>query len=146
MLTVPRDPTTVDRLQELLDGIFTTRDQFYAAADSLADGDERYICRWLGNRLGGHAADLQQIITASGVRPTLPQSQRDRGEIFETIQTQAGDRGVLNAVNRVEQLLTEKYDRTIERVADQQVAGLLSRQREESQFADCVLRKLKPPA
>jgi len=143
MLTIPRDHSTIDRLQALLNEMFRARDELYAAAESLADADESYICRRLADRLGGQAADLQQIIIASGFRPVEPRSQGDVEAMRASIRSQPSDRGILEIVGQVEQLLTEQYDLAIEHLDDLEVADLLSKQREEAEFADCVVRRLK---
>lgn len=146
MLTTPRDRSTIDRLQRLLDKLFGTRDEFYVAAEALSDADQRHILHWFGDRLGGHAADLQQIIAAGGAHPVAPRSQSKTAERLTSIQSRAGDHGVLDAAEKMEQGLAAQYDQAIEQLEDQEVVSLLGKQREESEFADSVLRGLKKSA
>lgn len=146
MLTTPRDRSTISRLQRLLDELFRTRDEFYVAAEALSNADRRYILHWFGDRFGGHAANLQQIIAAGGAHPVEPRSQTETAEHLALIQSQAGDRGVLDAAEQMEQVLARQYDQAIEHLEDQEVASFLGKQREESEFADSVLRSLKKSA
>lgn len=142
MLTTPRDDQTVDRLQSLLNDTFEARDTLQAAANRLRDSDRRTICRWLANRMGGHAATLQQVIAASGVHPAEPHASGRVEKEIEFAQAEGGDAGVMNAAEKTEQRLVTRYDATIERLHDREVQSLLSQHRSESEFADCVLRKL----
>ena len=142
MLSVPRDHTTIDQLQELLDDVFAARDELYAAADLIEEADRRFICRWFADRLGGHAAFLQQVVAASGVAPVDPRTERGQLNIRAACQSEAGDGAVLDVAARIEHVLNERYAVAINCLADQQVASLLAEQREELEFADCVLRSV----
>lgn len=143
MLTITRDRNAVESIQELLIELFRARDKLCAAADVLTDADERYICRQLSCQHGGNAADLQQIVSASGVRPAGPRTERDVRQSLSSIQQLVGPNGVLDAAEQTEQMLTGKYEQAMRHVNDPQVAGLLDRQREDVEFADCVFRRLK---
>jgi uncharacterized protein (TIGR02284 family) len=142
MPTTARDRQTVDRLQGLLNETFEARDALYAAADRLSDSDGKTICRWLADRLGAHAATLQQLIAATGAYPAEPRAGRLLEQEIETVRAEAGDDGVLNLAEDTEHKLVTQYDAAIKRLRDREVRNLLSRQRSESEFADCVLRKL----
>jgi hypothetical protein len=141
MLTTPRDRATVERLQELLVVIFDARDRLYEASESLADTDLSYICHMLGDQLGGEAADLQQIISASGVEPI-----DTYWRIGKEAKNKTGDGDILESAERIERLVMERYKRAIRCLTDNEVAGLLNRQRQNAQFAECVLRHLEHAA
>lgn len=142
MLTSPRDQKTIDRLQNLLDDTFKARDKLYAAADTLHDADQVTLCRWFGDRLGGYAATLQQVISASGECPAGPESSRDAVAEIGLIQSKAGDDGVLREAEQTEQILVEHYHRAIDRMDDREMVGLLDQQRRELEIAECILRIL----
>ncbi|MEZ6097811.1 MAG: hypothetical protein R3E01_02455 [Pirellulaceae bacterium] len=146
MLTIPRDRSTVDSIQDLLSELFGARDTLGAAAEVLADADDRYICRKLSFQLGGYAADLQQIVSASGVQPAGPRSDHDARQSLSSIQKHIGPNGVLDTAEQTEQMLTEKYEQTMGHLNDPEVTGLLERQREDVEFGDRILRRLKASA
>lgn len=143
MLTIPRDRSTVDSIQELLIELFRARDALGAAADVLTHADDRYICRKLSFQLGGNVAELQQVVLASGVQPAGPRSEDDVRGSLSSIQHRVGPDGVLDAAEQTEQILTEKYEQTMRHLDDPEVTSLLNRQREDIEFADRVLRRLK---
>jgi hypothetical protein len=145
MLNSPRDHETVNQLQSLLNATFEARDELYVVAQTLGQSDQSRICRWLGDRLGGHAATLQQIIAASGARPNDPRSTETTASKLEAISQQRGAGAVLNAAEQTEHALTEKYDQVIELIGDREIIGLLKLQRREADIADCILRSLGAP-
>ncbi len=142
MLTIPRDHCTVHQLQGLLGEIFRARDELYAASSSLSEEDASHICRRLGDQMGGCAADLQQIITASGTRPVGPRRERSGRSSSVPVACRSGDRLVVDAAERIAKIITEQYAAMMRQLADQEVADLLVRQCEQFQFANCVLRTM----
>ena len=146
MLTIPRGRETVNRLQTLLNATFCARDELYAASDALDQTVQGTICRWLGDRLGGNSATLQQIIAASGAKPVDPRSSQAAKEKLASISAADGSDGALKAAELTEHELTERYDQAIRQLEDQEILALLAWQRREAEMADRVLRSLKPPA
>lgn len=142
MLHSPRDHQTVDCLQSLLGETFQVRDDFYAASERLSNADRRRICRWFGDQLGGQAATLQQVITASGASPRAPNSSQKAEEKFESLGDQVADDVVLCTAEQQESTLLKRYNSAIEAVEDREIEGLLRRHMRESEMADCVLRSL----
>lgn len=141
MLTVPRDKTKCDGLQDLLRILFMRRAELYAVANLLDDDDHTHICRRLADQLGGHAANLEQVILANGVRPAGPHSRRHDGDLRDLVTAQG--RFALAEAERFEQDLRQHYDRTIECISDREIEGLLCKQRDEVEFGICVLRSLR---
>lgn len=141
MLTMVRDKTTVGGLQELLKTLFTRRDELYAVAELLSDEDHSRICRRLADQLGGHAADLQQIILSNGDKPALPTSRKQAATRLDQVTAQG--RSALAAAEQFEQDLRQRYDQTIAWMSDREIEGLLCKQRDEVEFGVCVLRSLR---
>ncbi len=140
MLTIPRDRTTLNELQELLRVLYRRRDELYAVAVLLQVDDHTRICCRLADQLGGHAADLEQIIIANGVRPVAPSSTKHSSDLHERMASEG--RSALATAEQFEHDMSQHYDRTIECVADREVEGLLCKQRDEIEFGVCVLRNL----
>jgi len=134
---------TLARIQELIEGNFTGRDELYAAAESLDDQARRHVCRRLAEFLAGHAADLQQIVIASGAEPAGPLDMQSIADaLFEMAKTKRGEPGVLGVVAEGERKLKESYDRAIDATDDRKGEDLLRRQREGVEFGEKVLRDM----
>ena len=138
------DKTTLAKIRELVEANFGSRDELYAAADSLDDEDRERVCRRLAEHLAGHAAELQQVLAASRSDPAGP---LDIDEIvvalFESIKAQRGAAGVLEAAEEAQRDLKRGYDRAIEETPAQEAEGLLRSQRDEVEFGERVLRSMK---
>lgn len=133
----------LSKIQELIKGNFTGRDELYAAAESLDDDARRRVCRRLAEHLAGHAADLQQIVIASGVDPAGPlDMEAIANALFDVAKANRGDAGVLGAVAEGERNLKDEYDRAIDATNDPHGEDLLRRQRGEVDFAENVLRDM----
>jgi hypothetical protein len=143
MLTAPRDRCSVDSIQDLLVELFRVRDSLSASADMLADVDQCFICRKLSSQIGGNAADLQQIVFASGALPVEPRSDYSVRKSLSTALKRNGPPGVLKKVEHAERVLFEKYEQAMRRLDDPELTGLLEKQREDIEFADRVLSRLK---
>jgi hypothetical protein len=138
------DETTLAKIRELVEANFGSRDELYAAADSLDGEDRERVCRRLAEHLAGHAAELQQLLAASRSDPAGP---LDIDEIvaalFESIKAQRGTVGVLKAAERTQRDLKRGYDRAIEETSAQEAEGLLRSQRDAVEFGERVLRSMK---
>jgi hypothetical protein len=142
MLTAPRALETVECLQSLLNQTFRMRDLLYAASEAVHDGDQVRILKWLGDRIGGHAATLEQIILANGEYPVDPDSSESFEVDLQAASRGGGDHEVLNLAELAEYSMLTEYDSAIDRTHDVEIKDLLYWQRGESEFADCVLRSL----
>lgn len=144
MLTTPRDESTVTRLCELLPQLLKARDELYAAVDLIRDPEIQAICRWMGDRHGGHAAVVEQIIAASCGSANVTEPDYSATDV-DSMLAKMGPPNLLWAIERCEHDVTERYDEAIREIKDLDVRDLLVRQRDDSVFADCVLRNLRTP-
>lgn len=142
------EPTTIQRVRELIRGNFATRDELYAAAEALSDDDLAEICRSLADKLGGHVAHLQQLLMAAGKEPVETTSadsvSRHLQEVvINLLNRRHGQGAVLSEAKAAEQKLKEVYDGAIEAVPNAEVEGVLRQQREEVAFGETVLDKVQ---
>ncbi len=144
MMPTPLDARTLTELQSLIKGNFTGRDELYAAAESLDDVSLKNICRRLAMHLADNAIWLQQIVLASGVEPALPLETESRTEsLFSLTRASRGESGVLCDAANCERHLKVEYDRAVEATPDDEAKAVLEKQREEVEFGEEVLCKLK---
>lgn len=142
-MTTQFDPETLGKIQTLIEGNFTGRDELYAAADSM-DNDARVrICRNLAEHLAMNAIELQQIVAASGVNPAQPLDlEAIAHALFELVKANHGDLGVLKAAAEGEHLLKRDYDAAIGATRDPEAKAILEKQREQVEFAEDVLKSI----
>jgi hypothetical protein len=140
------DEKTLAEIRKLVEANFGNRDELYVAADSLDDEDRERVCRRLAEHLAGHAAELQQVLAASGSDPAGPLDIDDIvTALFESIKAQRGVAGVLEAAEEAQRDLKRGYDRAIEETPAQEAEGLLRGQRDAVDFGERVLRSMKHP-
>lgn len=142
------DQTTLQRVRELIRANFVTRDELYASAEALDDVALAEICRRLADGLGGNAADLQQQLMMVGEQPAEPHEADKAARQLQEIVTQMledrhGPSAVLSEAASAEQRLKEEYDDAIDATPDNNVEGLLRRQREDVVFGETVLQKVR---
>ncbi len=129
------------RIQKLIEANFTGRDELYAAAQSLDDEARRRVCRRLADHLAGHAAELQQIVTACGVPPAEPLDTESMAHaLFELAKMNHGEQGVLDAAAHGEQNLKDEYERAIDATSDRRTESVLHRQKKDVTLGEEVLR------
>lgn len=134
-------PEALERIQELIESNFSGRDELYAAAESLDDAARQRVCRRLAQHLAGHAAHLQQIVSASGTDPAGPLDlEAIAAALFDLARMHSGERGVLKAAAEGESNLKQDYDRAIHATDDRDTEDLLKRQRKQVEFGEQVLR------
>ncbi len=140
------DAKTLSRIQQLIEGNFTGRDELLAAAKSLDDESRVRICRRLADHLAANAVELQQIVAASGETPAGPLDLFAVAEsLFDFVRLTRGARGVLETAVEGEENLTKEYDQAIETTKDPNAESILRKQREEIAFGKEVLENVKPP-
>ena len=137
---MPRSASTIDGLKELVEVLLRRRDELYSIAKLLTDQDQMLICRRIADQLGGHAADLLQVIAASGGRA----GTSDEPSKLESRRDAAVTQGhlALATAAEFESELRARYDQVIECITDREIEGLLCKQRDEVEFCGCVLRSL----
>lgn len=139
------DPQTLSRLQELIEANFTARDELYAAAESLDDEARKKVCRRLAEHLAGYAAELQQVVTASGVEPAGPlEIESVAHSLFGLAKMNRGSAGVLQTAAEGEHNLKQDYDKAIDATTNPAAKNSLRRQRDEVEFGEQVLRGMAP--
>lgn len=144
MRPVQLDETTLAGIRELVEANFGSRDELYAAAASVDDEDRQRVCRRLAEHLAGHAAELQQVLAASGTDPAGPLDIDDIVvALFESIKAQRGAAAVVEAAEETQRDLKRGYDRAIKETPSQQAEGLLRGQRDQVDFGERVLRSMK---
>ncbi|MCA9177518.1 MAG: hypothetical protein KDB14_23695 [Planctomycetales bacterium] len=135
---------TLSAIRRLVEANYVGRDELYAAADAM-DGDARQqVCRRLAEFLAGHAEELQQLLLSSGAQafdiaklPTIAEAA-----LFHLIRTNRGAAGVINAAERCEHSLKERYEDALARTSDAEAQAILKRQQDEVEFAESVLRTM----
>jgi uncharacterized protein (TIGR02284 family) len=138
--------TTLDKIQHLIAANFAGRDELYAAAGSLDNEARQRVCHRLAEHLAGHAVELQQILTASGVQPTGPIDVHSLAQaLFESAKRSRGEPGVLEAAVEREQTLKQDYDRALDNLSHPQAENVLKRQRDDVEFGEQVLRGMRGP-
>ncbi len=132
---------SLNRIQELIAANFTGRDELYAAANSLDSEAQQQVCHRLAEHLAGHAAELQQIVAASGVDPAGPLDLHALARsLFEIAKLNRGESGVLQAATEGEHNLKQDYEAAIDETDHPQTENVLRRQRDEVEFNEQVLR------
>ena len=142
------DQMTLQRVREMIRGNFATRDRLYASAEALDDDALAEICRRLADGLGGNAADLQQLLMIAGEQPAEPNEAdkvaRQLQEIVtDMLEDRHGQSAVLSEAASAEQRLKREYDNAIDATPNNEVKGLLRRQREDVAFGETVLQKVR---
>ena len=138
------DKKTLDKIRELVEANFGGRDELYAAAESLDDQDAERVCRRLAEHLAGHATDLQHILAACGHEVTGPLDIDDIvAALFESIKQQQGAPGIFEVAEGKQRDLKRGYDRAIEETTTEDTKELLRGQRNQIEFAESVLRRMK---
>jgi uncharacterized protein (TIGR02284 family) len=131
----------LDQIQKLIEANFSGRDELYAAARSLDHEARRKVCRRLAEHLAGHAAELQQIVTACGVQAASPLDVDEIAyALFELARVNRGETGVLEAAAEGEQNLRQDYDQALDEVSNPAAENMLRRQRRGVEFGEQVLR------
>ena len=136
--------TTLAKIRELIEANFAVRDELYAAAESLDDEARKKVCRRLADHLGGHAAELQQILlsTNSDVVDVADVDFVDyiAEQTFLTMVRELhGSARVIAAVEQSERNLKGKYDEALQSVPEREAEGVLERQRSDVEFGEQVL-------
>ena len=140
------DDTTLSKIQEMVEVTFAGRDRLYSAASHLDDEDRSEICRELADHLAGHAAELQQILTATGNDPKGPLDFHGIVDaLLESIRSQSGDSGVLDAAEKYTHEVKEDFDQAIEDTPDPDAREVLRHHRNGVEFGERVLRNLGRP-
>jgi uncharacterized protein (TIGR02284 family) len=146
MLPTELRPEDLGKFQELIEANFTGRDELYAAARSMDDEARQQVCRRLAEHLAGHAAELQQIVAASGSDPAEPLDVEPIAEaLFELAKMNHGERGVIDSAIEGERNLRKEYDRAIEDTSNPEATNTLHRQRDDVEFGEQILRGMERP-
>ena len=140
------DDKTLSKIQEMVEVTFAGRDKLYSAANHLDDEERREICRQLADHLAGHAAQLQQILTASGNDPKGPLDIHAIVDVLlESVCAHSGDSGVLDAAEKYTHEVKEDFDQAIEEIPDPDAREVLQHHRNGVEFGARVLRNLERP-
>jgi len=140
------DDKTLSKIQEMVEVTFAGRDKLYSAASHLDDEDRREICRELADHLAGHAAELQQILTATGNDPKGPLDVHGIVDaLLESIRSKSGDSGVLDAAEKYTHEVKEDFDQAIEKTPDPDAREVLRHHRNGVEFGERVLRHMERP-
>lgn len=139
------DQDTLRLVEGLVAANFSARDDLYAAAKALDDDALAEICRRLAENLGGNAADLQQWLMSAGEEPSEPSEvvRRLQQVVIQLLKERHGSTSVLAEVETSEHELKERYDQAIENAEDSDVEELLRRQRDDVEFGERVINKVK---
>lgn len=138
------DQVTLAEIQKLVEANFAGRDELYAAAGKLDDEARKQVCRKLADHLGGHAAELQQVLLAHGTEPVGPSEIPALADaLFDLVKATRGPSGVIGAAEKCEHDVKEEYDCAIDAAASKDAEELLHKQREEVEFGEQVLRSMK---
>lgn len=138
------DETTLTKIRDLVEASFGSRDELYAAAESLDDEDHKRVCRRLAEYLAEHATSLQQVLAAGGHDPAGPLDiDGIVAAFFKSIRMQRGAAGVLEAAEQCQRGLKHGYDRAIEGSPNREAEEFLREQRDEVDFGERVLRGIK---
>src|SRR5262245_15786244 len=138
------DEFTTDRIHQLILAVFAGRDDLYAAADTLDNERLAEICRRLGHELGGHAAELQQLVILQGREPPEPETVESRLQraVLELVKQYQGNRAVVAEVEVSEKEVKRQYEEAIEATPNREVKGVLRRHRDNAQFGEDILHEL----
>lgn len=137
------------RIRELIEANFASRDELYAAAETLDDESMKKVCRRLADHLAGHAVELQQIAAA---RIGDSDVDVDTVEFIDYVSAQAflemvkevhGPERVIAAAEQCEQNLKAKYDRVIDETSHSETEGVFQRHRSEIEFGERVLHSMR---
>lgn len=140
------DDKTLSKIQEMVEVTFAGRDRLYSAANHLDNDERREICRELADHLAGHAAELQQILAATGNDPKGPLDVHAIVDaLLESARAQSGDSGVLDAAEKYTQEVKEDFDQAIEGTPDPDAREVLRHHRNGVEFGERVLRHMKRP-
>jgi uncharacterized protein (TIGR02284 family) len=136
------DQGTLDTVQDLIRTNLVSRDGLYAAATKLDGAALQRICRRLADELGGHVADLQQLLLARGQKPVGPEDnlvRKLRAVVLEVLQQQPSSQHVVAEVEECTRVLKKEYDTAIKQTDDVQIKNVLHRQRQDAEFGGDVL-------
>ena len=139
------DDRTEQAIVDLIRLNFSARESLYAAANALDNEQLAEICRRLADDLGGHAAELQQLVLAFGDSPEAADSLEmylDTATL-ELLKQRRGEMAVLAQAEAREQEVKQRYDETIRSARHSEMRGVLLRQREKTQFGVNVLRSIR---
>ena len=140
------DQVTLTEIQKLVEANFAGRDELHAAAEKLDDEARKQVCRRLADHLGGHAAELQQVLLAHGAEPVGPGDIPALADaLFDLVKATRGPSGVIGTAEECEHDVKEEYDRAIDAASSKDAEGLLRKQRDEVEFGEKVLRSIKEP-
>jgi len=140
------DQSTLDAVQALIRTNLVSRDSLYAAADKLDGVALQNVCRRLADELGGHVADLQQLLLARGQTPVGPEDglvKKLRFIVLDVLQQQQSAQQVVLEAEGREKSLKEEYDAAIGQSDDEQIKGLLHLQRKNAEFGGQVLEAIQ---
>jgi uncharacterized protein (TIGR02284 family) len=142
------DECTTERIQHLIRTVFAGRDDLYAAADTLDNERIAEICRRLAQELGGHAAELQQLVLLQGREPAKPETVESRLQraVLELMKSKHGNEAVVAEVETSENQVKRHYEEAIDATPNREVKGVLRRHRDDAQFGEDVLHELRSAA
>jgi hypothetical protein len=124
------DNETQALVQRLADANFAGRDELCAAAEVCEEASHRRLCRSVADRLGGHAAELQQLLLAHGIEPIVPSDMfGPANEVFARVAADQGTVGIMITAQGCTLDIEEEYDRALQTVTDTDIRGILARQR-----------------
>ncbi len=130
MARLPLDDATRTVVERLADATFAGRDELCAAADQCAEDAPRGLCRATADRLGGHGAELQQVLLAHGVEPTIPEDKLGpASERFARVAAQRGTFGLMVAAEGCAIDIEKEYNRALRVAAGAEIRGMLAKQR-----------------
>jgi uncharacterized protein (TIGR02284 family) len=140
------DSETVRQIRHIVGTTYAGRDDLYAAADQLQDGDLAVICRNLADDLAGKSVYLTQLIAINGDDPTAEHKVASAltDEIMRFLRNERGDAGIVAAVKESQQRLREDYDQTIAAMRHPEAHAVVEEQKRGVEFAERVLRKVAP--
>jgi uncharacterized protein (TIGR02284 family) len=143
-------PATLANIQELIESNYAGRDELYAAVETLDDDARKNVCRRLAEHLGGHAAELEQILLSNGDERFDPTSVEFIDHLSERmflkiVKDQQGEANVLKAIEQCERNLKEKYDQMLRSTPESEAVGILERQRDEVEFGEQILHTMHDP-
>jgi uncharacterized protein (TIGR02284 family) len=144
--TTQIDQSTLDLVQDLIRTNLVSRDSLYAAADKLDGPALQRVCRRLADELGGHVADLQQLLLGRGQKPVGPEDElvkKLRFVVLEVLQQRPTAQDVVIEAEGRARWLKKEYDAAIAQAEDRQIKSLLHLQRKNAEFGGEVLEAIE---
>ena len=144
---IPRmlDPQSLGAIRGLVSTNYRGRNELTAAAEVIDDKTQEGVCRRLADVLGGHAADLQQVLIACGEPPvniTEIEPAREL-QLFDIAKRNGGDGQVIRAVENCEQAVKRDYRVAVENIANAEARRMMQRQISDVELSVHVLQSMR---